>query len=890
MPQQQIIIDISKSNNAKEFQGSALIHQNELSIAQSWVKERIASVDLEKSERLHETITILGSRGSGKTSFLLSLIKKFENSDIAIIDIIDPTLIEDKGHVFLNVIASIKKLVEHKLDEDECSPMDSSFHLKLSWESKLKRLAHGLPSIDGVGTGLNEQSWQDPEFIMDRGIMAISAARDLEKNFHLFLEEGLRILKKKAFMVVFDDIDIDFKKGWPVLETIRKYFTTSKLITIVSGELRLFSLGIRKNLNQDLQYAFDRYAKGDDYLEGIMTEMESQYLQKVLKAERRVILRTLGEKKGSSNFLNIKIRTNTGEDNIEHAYESLLLNFGIKNKYQSKAFCSFLLNLPLRTQIRLFALSEKRPTEKSIFGVEQAFISELFERRFEINKVLGNPNLLNIEILDLLTRERHLNEGYQLQPTSEKHVLNCCLAALSFTYSNIVKQNNSFLVFDYFIRIGYVRNLLSSLGYSDDAQDSQNSISPSVNSLIKFCGLKQDGILRDITGLVTAYLRGYLNFQGQGSAVWAGTIPLKALGDFQKDKRDNLVDRVDHVFQDVRGDLRILGLIPLTISKFSIKNERIPSYSIYTLLSTIAELLKMTDSNDDNNKDDEDILLKGLQELSQIRTYTMPEFSSKGLDQEEEYLWTEEESTGFETIGHGRLAREIMKWKKRFEYPIVAPYLLGKISTRFFYALDSIKPKADQGLGSIFHSQIVSFMNAVLIEDIKENLSFQQININNTVYSDNILINNLSKVKHAVDHYDLKFSRWILSCPLLTGYLDPNADKLLKALDDFCLREGRPFHYEASVFLSLQMVSLRGYTNKNHTGGNSFQKRMESIINALRSRNIPRDLFEIGSLAETRERNDAIRESLNDVFGNDDYTSTKIREVREYIKDNNIKW
>ncbi|WP_443947410.1 hypothetical protein ACJVDH_09900 [Pedobacter sp. AW1-32] len=885
MPQSSsIVIDISKSNNAKEFKGTALVHQDELSIATNWIKDRLALVDQEDTERLHETITILGSRGSGKTSFLLSLIKELEKTELAIIEIIDPTLIEDKGHVFLNVIASVKKLVEQKLDLDECDPLDSAFHQKLSWESTLKRLAHGLPSIDGVGTGLNEQSWQDPEFIMDRGIMAISSARELEKNFHKFLEEGLRILDKKAFMIVFDDIDIDFKKGWPVLETIRKYFTSSKLITVVSGELRLFSLGIRKNLNKDLQHALSHHARGDEYLEEIMTEMEGQYLQKVLKAERRVILRTLGEKKGSARLLDINISVNGWEDNIEHAYTALLSDFGIRNRFQSKAFCGFLLNLPLRTQIRLFSLYYERTNESGIFRLEQAFISELYERRIEINKVLGNPNLLNIEILDLLVREKQLNEAYQLQPTGERYVLNSCLTALSLSYSNLVRQDRSFLIFDYFIRIGYVRNLFSSLGYAEDSNDSRTSVSPSINGLIKFCGLKQDGVLRDTTGLITAYLRGYLNFQSQGSAVWAGTIPLKALGDFQNDRRENTADRVDHVFEHIKGDLRTLGLIPLTIAKFSVRNERMPCFSIYTLLSTIAELLKMSD------EEDEDLLLKGLQELSQIRTYAMPEFSNKGLNLQEEYLSAEEEDADLGTVGNGRLARDIIRWKASFKYPLIAPYLLGKISTRFFYALDSIQPKADQGLGSIFHAQIVSFMNAVLIEDVKENLPFQRININNTVYSDSILINNLSRINRQEDPGQLRFSRWILSCPLLTGYLDPSAEKLLKALRNFCLMEERFFFSKDSVFSALQRVSLRGQTNKTNTQKDSLQERVESIIDTLHRRKVPRSLFELGSRSEIIKRNDVIRQSLSDIFGNDDYTSTMIKEVRDYISANNIKW
>ncbi|MCD8079453.1 MAG: hypothetical protein LUF04_03295 [Bacteroides sp.] len=46
--------------------------------------------------------------------------------------------------------------------------------------------------------------------------------------------------------MAFDDVDTDFAKGWPVMETIRKYLTSPQLITILSGDINLYTLLIRK--------------------------------------------------------------------------------------------------------------------------------------------------------------------------------------------------------------------------------------------------------------------------------------------------------------------------------------------------------------------------------------------------------------------------------------------------------------------------------------------------------------------------------------------------------------------------------------------------------------------------------------------------------------------
>ncbi|MHA4740317.1 hypothetical protein [Dyadobacter sp. MSC1_007] len=237
-------IILKSSDHAKQFEPGNLVHHIEFGHTIKHIQNalRLAIEDPEK-EYLHNTITILGTRGSGKTSFLLSIKKwiekngkDFQNgidlSQIQVLDIIDPTLIEEKGHVFLNVISLVMDLVEERLNKQDCYPTNDtkSLHTRKEWRELLNKLAAGLPSIDGIGN-YNGDSWQDPEFVMDNGLKAVSASQKLLKNFNTFLQKSLDIIEKKAFLLIFDDIDVDSSKGWVVLETIRKYFTGTKLIT-----------------------------------------------------------------------------------------------------------------------------------------------------------------------------------------------------------------------------------------------------------------------------------------------------------------------------------------------------------------------------------------------------------------------------------------------------------------------------------------------------------------------------------------------------------------------------------------------------------------------------------------------------------------------------------
>lgn len=102
----------------------------------------------------------------------------------------------------------------------------------------------------------HEPQWNEDAYAMNKGLNSVKAAFNLEENFHKLIDLALRILDKKAFVLMFDDIDVDFQKGWDLLETVRKFLTTPQIIIILSGNLKLFSKNVRKqqwrNLGKEL--------------------------------------------------------------------------------------------------------------------------------------------------------------------------------------------------------------------------------------------------------------------------------------------------------------------------------------------------------------------------------------------------------------------------------------------------------------------------------------------------------------------------------------------------------------------------------------------------------------------------------------------------------------
>ena len=901
---EEIIIDLNQSSNARIFVGQHLIHLREFRMVKVMIAKQLEQVETRfnaqtkyQKEHLHEAITILGSRGSGKTTFLLSLLDDLkDNSKLESLDIIDPTLIEEKGHVFLDILSRIKSLVDAKLDESDVSPNSDKYLKKKYWNDSFHKLAHGLPLLDGVGGHMTEPLWQDAEFIMKNGIQAVTSARNLEKNFHNLIELGLDILGKKIFIIAFDDIDTNFIRGWRVLETIRKYFTSSRIVTLISGDLKLYSKAIRKqqwkNFGKALLINEGEHLKKMNHFNELVTVMESQYMQKVMKPEKRIHLNTLSEKvKNQRNQFSLKVKDrDLGQDlDIKIYYKSLLSEFGIFNSFQAETFISFLLSLPVRNQIQ-FLLSIRKSKEKGNIGGDEyeynnnvidAFLSDLLEKEVNIDLMISTPKLLTVIILQLLLSNKLLEEAYQLQPTTTDGTINGCLTALSFVFTRSSIESPS-LIFDYMIKIGYTRTLASALEYEDSKGLTGFTTTPTIDGLLKHCGVFQDKVLTDVVGNMTSYMRAVLNSKskGENKNSWGGAIILPGLAYVAKGQNFTLKDRIDFVFRDANLAQRVLGFIPLSICQYTTKQKSLLTYSIFNVIATIAELLR-----------EEITVSVALLDFAQIRTYTMPEFD-KGFGQDVESDVTMDFVSGATEDDDSFLTLEkiVSNWATSFknEKIIISPYLLGKISMRFFYALKNIENNKEfESLGQMVNDRVIALMNAVLIEEIREYAEVNsKLNINNTNASDLVFTNNLRvAIELKSMNYKFGFSTLILSCPLFTHYLDPEIYAIIKEFVDV----PSPSAY-LSVYSLLVKVRV---SNDQKSGFNSHENSMQEFWNLyseLRDLDYPFSWFrdDDSTRSDILDKNKLIRKNLFNLLGPTKSTSSYLREFRRFLTQNNI--
>ena len=768
----KVLIDLSESTYAHSFEEQNRIHQVEFDAAVALVENQINRIGKDKTSekyvinRVHNTISIFGDRGTGKTSFIRSLFdaigkKNKGKEEVMILGLIDPTLMEEKAHIFLLIISLINDRVKKVIEEGTCEPGGEAYRQRMDWNACVKKLAKGLPSLDKVGNDYKNSSWQDDEFIMQKGLDDIMAAYQLEENFHKMVDMALKILGKKAFVVAFDDIDINMEKGWRVLETIRKYITTPKIICLLSGNMYLYNLNVR---GQQWEQFGERLLKNESQdFHTLVNQLENQYMLKVFKAENRLHLYPLSYSIRLHKMEYIVKGAVKKETIINDAYKQVLKKYGICSAASQKVFADYLMGLSIRSQINYLKINWD--TNGNIFSISsiEAFLSRMYAAGIEVQLAYANPNLLNTIVLSYLTKgnDNLLRDTYLLMPSTDKPEDNACLTGLSTIYASQTPAYPG-LLFDYMIRIGYLRNLILSSKSREGYE-----------GLIEFGSFKHDVSLKNIVGTSMAYkMKDDPN--GDGMKVH------KAIYGLNGRAKKKGMDKIDDVLKDQKPTQKVLGYMPLCALQYDFKNESNLYYSFYLLLGAIGVMLRnIPDSTRvSEEKGIKDILedIKGvLKDMAQLRSYAIPSKESGSITPQDE-TETSNEQAITDDEDFTEFVGKVRGWiNNYYTQNLSTPaYVLGRIVTRFHKTATKIEA---ENLGEYMHRIVVAFVNACLVEECKEYLmskhedaSLSKLNFNNAVTSDKVFVDNLSYVTGKYED-TLVLTDWLVESPLIWPYL-----------------------------------------------------------------------------------------------------------------------
>lgn len=716
----------------------------------------------------YNSILISGSRGAGKTSFLFSLRNKLkENTDIEILDFLDPTLIEEKAHIFFTIISLIKSKVEEKFNETS-NDDDFSIYNKKSWYENLNKLAKGLPLIDGA-CSKTPDFWDDATHILNKALDDVNSSFELRKNFEDFLKLSLKILNKKVFLLFIDDVDTKFDKSWSLLETIRKYLSTKYIITILTGDFDLFSMSIRKHQWENFGKDFIGNETRNDnekfeFFKSKITDIEAQYIEKILPVQHRYALRTFKEiLEDRTN--EIKIKFNDGkEQEYRKFYKSVFNKFGLYNSFEQEPFEIVIQDFPVRTQmslLRIFANNVQSGKEDDFFNIKKFDVTQFvnlfvsyFAKEGMSTSSLTNPEFINIEILKFLIKNDALENLYQLQLIDSNKQKNIILFVLNFVLCYYMNQNKA-LVFENMYRIGYLRNILS---------------------IISLEGKDEKAKFIDTVGL----------FQTKTAKVSCSLLQAELFKKGISNNYGSILIENNKIFEEINNssltsEKKALLLLP-TCFLTTRKGKKLV-FSFYNLIGCINDILVQNVSSDS--------IERILKPMCQIRSYIIDDSKDEETyDFELEKLF--DGNANWQSLGS-----EISNWKDSINniQESIAVHVLNKVSTRIFYSFKEMHKnypsvKTLQDVIELMNLFVCELFHAAIIEEYNEakasinNIDINHFNIENKKGLE-IFIKNLENLNSHIktNNEDKKYfplTQVLLSCPILLSFVDINEERLSK--------------------------------------------------------------------------------------------------------------
>ncbi len=794
----EIVIDINKDRDAFAAESlNEIIHIDEMSRIFNLINtsyEEAKTYDpicKEDFKRVYQTITVSGNRGTGKTTFIMSMFHVIKNypkfidekhqaiasivknlnnfaKDVFVMDIIDPTLIESKDHVFLNIVARIKELV----DKNKANSFSNNYKNRNAfddyqqWENTLNEFAYGLPCLDGIGKNhLEGEDFMDADFIMDKGLEIEKSVNNLEKNFHKFIAQSLKFLGKKSFIICFDDVDTDMKKGWPVLELLRKYITTPQIIPILSGDLSLYSYLVRnqqwKHFSGDLINDHKDINKFELHKKEV-TALEEQYLLKILKSSRRIYLRKLREI-DDSDFYRIRIHYQDTTILFKTVFYMPIMRDDLNVKYGNILYL-FLSNLSIRqlTQLLRILLIDLNKIEEAIELYIYVFLTELESQGFSYSKLIDNNFKLMDHLLDSLHQFNLLENGRFLFPDQRDVAINKVQFALNRILS-FKTYDDSSILFNYLFKIEipiYCYRLLSEKSTTKSIENTKmDTIKNGLYQIKDFIQLNQFSINLLINTM---------------SEIGQTNKKLK-MGNIQVE-----YDKIKEL--SLSENFNFLTKIPL-ISCSNKRDSKSYYYSVYPILGLIAQVCYEIPFNKEVGETKESVDRQIKESIREVFLKSIYKDTNNENKENENY-------TLISPVCLDDFVESMYAWALSYPKEVFNITVLSKITERFINTVEAIDDhylnNTTCTCAELLHRYIVGFLNASIVTEASEGyISKRQIMyLSNAVYSDRVFLYNLKRMHHArvgnngytLVPNEFLFSKWLLRCPLLLTFMNLNLD------------------------------------------------------------------------------------------------------------------
>ncbi|WP_335925655.1 hypothetical protein [Shewanella algae] len=753
-----IIIDLFASNLPGSTKDGDLIQKTLRDQLVESIRNSVTPPDADKSTEVTRVIDesgrnvffVDGTRGAGKTTFINSVVKSLDSdkgdatTSIKCLPTIDPTKLPRHEPILVTVTARLNKMVSDKLKG--CWSSNDHKKQKEQWQSHLEQLKRGLHL-------LTDKEYK-PEYFsdalkLDAQLDYSIGGQDLSVIFDQLVECACKILDCKAILISFDDIDTQFDTGWDVLESIRKFFNSQKLVVVATGDLRLYSQLIRgKQYENYSKTLLDQEKESARLAErGYMVEhLEQQYLLKLFPVQKRIQLKTMlqlvGDKGRDQDCENISVlySKDTGNekvDTIRSALENIVSNgLNIRIGSDLDMYVDELLKQPIRLLVQVMQdyysrlqasdISESKLLRDSLYG---AMLSSIYRVGLNYEQHRIGMDSLCDDVFRYSRQDQEVNTGFYLRPQSSSEALRNCSVYLSSQVSALCEGGLSRILQLMLVGCGSIslfEHVKRRLG--GDVEKTRPNIDTEFKSYMSI------GRSESVT-----------NWANRSCAVISDDgLPTQSAGVYLGMIQVNKKNRGKKGVYKALNINSESGLAKLAVAaSLSSALTPVPSdfLSVFNLIGAIADLadidtrIQVEDSASPDKKMGVEVFYKALQKVFAKPTCVAPIWS-KHMDK-----GTVEEVEDLDVVGEteiGDAMKALLDWNRlvRQESTNIKPssILIGKIWTRLFFNLSSISEKHKALLGDdegahlgkyashtnaakIMRFNVLAFLHAVLVEE-----------------------------------------------------------------------------------------------------------------------------------------------------------------------------
>lgn len=238
-----------------------------------------------------------GKRGSGKTSAMLSfcdflsrfndfriretgyicgeLLKLNNKISFTVLNCIDATLVTDSKELIGAILGEMLRALKKKESSNPQMGRESNADVR-----KLRtRLGEIYCSLKDQDTLRDETSpWEVLEQL-SRSWNQQQAFRDSVKKFNSFMSEKPDSIRQNYLVIPIDDIDMNLKNGYELLEAVRKYLMAPNVIVLLAADGEQLETICREAFCEGIE------KKGDPSLP---QKLALEYLEKLIPFGRRV--------------------------------------------------------------------------------------------------------------------------------------------------------------------------------------------------------------------------------------------------------------------------------------------------------------------------------------------------------------------------------------------------------------------------------------------------------------------------------------------------------------------------------------------------------------------------------------------------------------------------